>query len=464
MKFNVSNKGINKVTNYEGAPAYKMSNEMHLYSAVVTAALSNKYYESAEERLETLRLLIAKCDPEFTARLAVYARENMNLRSVPLVLAVELAKVHSGDSLVSRLTERVVQRADEITEILAYYQAANKRDGIKKLKGISKQIQKGLQGSFNKFDEYQFAKYNRDTEIKLRDALFIVHPKAKNDAQQSVFNKITENKLSVPYTWETELSALGQQKFGSLEERKHAFRIKWEELINSGKLGYMALMRNMRNILEAGVTWENLRIVCKTLSSEQAVLRSKQFPFRFLAAYRELSKINSGHAAMLMEALEDAVTVSARNIAGFDEKTSVLVACDVSVSMQTPISPKSAIKAYDIGLMLGMLLKSRCANVISGIFGDKWKIVNLPGKNILNNVDAFYKRANEVGYATNGYLVIKSLIDNNTKVDKIMMFTDCQMWNNKGKETIQETGTSIKKYHPIQNCICSTWQVMGNRR
>lgn len=432
MKFNSSTQGKYKVSNYEGAPAYRLSPRWYLYSAVVTSALNDKFYETADDRLETIRELIRENSPQFVARLAVYAREQMNLRSIPLVLAVELSKVHAGDSLVGRLTSRIIQRADEITELLAYYQQSNSRNGIKKLNRLSKQIQYGLQNAFNKFDEYQFAKYNRAVEVKLRDALFLVHPKAKDGNQQALFNKIVENKLETPYTWETELSILGQTEFSSIEEIAAAFRAKWEELIDSGRLGYMALLRNLRNIEKCAVSARHVNRVCETLASEVNVLKSKQLPFRFLAAYRELSKIGSGYAGKIMDALEKAVTVSARNIAGFDESTKVLVACDVSGSMQHPVSPKSAIQNYDIGLMLGMLLKSRCENVISGIFGDRWKTVNLPNNGVLSNVDAFYKREGEVGYSTNGYLVIQYLIDRQQIVDKIMMFTDCQMWDSRG--------------------------------
>src|SRR5690606_31659009 len=121
----------------------------------------------------------------------------------------------SGDDLVSKTIYNIIQRADEITEVLAYYQMANKRQETKKLNKLSKQVQKGIAMSFSKFDEYQFAKYNRNTEVSLRDALFLSHPKAHSEEEQSLFSKIVNQTLSVPFTWEVELSKLGQQKFNS---------------------------------------------------------------------------------------------------------------------------------------------------------------------------------------------------------------------------------------------------------
>ena len=441
MKFNVKAKGSNQITNYEGAPAYKLSAALELYSAVVTTSLSKTFYEGdGLKRIERLRSLIKQNDPLFVAQLAVYAREKMYLRAVPLVLTVELAKVHNGDDLISRLVSRVIKRADEITELLAYYQMANQRKDMKKLNRLSKQLQRGLALAFNKFDEYQFAKYNRATEVKLRDALFLVHPKAKDEAQQGLFNKIVNDGLEVPYTWETQLSALGQQKFASDAEKASAFRAKWQELIDSERLGYMALMRNLRNMLEAGISTEHLNRVAERLSDPAQVARSKQLPFRFLAAYRELKNVKSPRVSKLLNALEAAILASVQNLKGFDENTDVLVACDTSGSMWQPISPKSSVQLYDVGLVLGMLLQSHCQSVMTGIFGDTWKIINLPQQQVLANADALRSRQGEVGYATNGYLVIKDLIQRKQKVDKVMIFTDCQLWNS------HYSGESISKY------------------
>lgn len=130
-RFNSAATDQTRTKNLAGGEAYTIGSEMELYTTVCTASLSNKYYESSEETFDRVRLLVSQCDPKFVARLAIYAREEMNLRTIPLVLTVELAKIHNGDDLISRLTERVIQRVDELTEILAYYQLVNNRIGTK---------------------------------------------------------------------------------------------------------------------------------------------------------------------------------------------------------------------------------------------------------------------------------------------------------------------------------------------
>jgi hypothetical protein len=465
MKFNTPVVATNTTKNYEGAKAYQLDPAMELYTAIVTWALNDSFYEKDDQRIMRIRSLVERVEPVFVAKLAVYTRHCMYMRSAPLVLLTELARVHRGDDLVARATERVIARGDEITELLACYQLLNERQGLKKLNGLSKQLQKGLAAAFNKFDAYQFAKYNRDASaVKLRDALFVVHPKAKDAAQQLVFDKIAAKKLDTPYTWETELSALGQGTFANEAERTEAFRAKWEELIDSGKLGYMAMLRNIRNMLEINVSLAHIVKVCAVLSEEKEVVRAKQFPFRYLSAYRELLKIAAkkqdgkiirklmplfnrepDRHQQLITALERAIVQSAASIAGFGKETRVLLACDVSGSMQTPVSAKSSVMLYDIGLVLAMLLRNRCDNVEVGMFGSTWKRISVPKENVLSNVQAFYRREGEVGYATNGYLVIKDLLRRKVAKDKIMLFTDGQLWDSHGTESIEALWTRYKR-------------------
>ena len=434
MNWNSKLKEQMTVTNHEGAKAYAMTPELELYTAVVTASLSDLCYEKQDARVGRIAALVKKVSPEFVARLAVYARTQMHLRSIPLLLLVELAKVHNGDDLVARAVEKTVLRADEIMELLMCYQWRNpSADPRKKLGKLSRQIQNGLQRAFNRFDEYQFAKYDRDNlEVKLRDALFLVHPKAKDEQQRALFDKIVNRQLETPYTWETELSALGQQQFASAEAKAAAFCQKWEELVRSGKLGYMALMRNLRNMLQADVSSSDIQLVADRLSDAAQVVKSKQLPFRYLSAYREVEQVNSTSTSALMSALETAVRHSAANIEGFDGNTRVLIASDVSGSMWKNVSAKSSVRLFDIGLLLSMLLKSHCKQVIAGIFGSEWSVVNLPADNVLMATRQLEKLEGSVGYSTNGYKVVDWLIEQNQVLDKVMLFTDMQMWNSTG--------------------------------
>ena len=510
-------------TNHEGALAWRMTPEWELYTTVVTTmGVEDKFYESGEERVRRIADLVRKVEPEFVAQLAVYTREEMHLRSVPLLLLVELDCCHQGDTLVSKAVGRTIQRADEITELLMCYLW---RSGKPDLSGLSNQLRKGLAEAFNKFDEYQFAKYNRkNRKVTLRDALALVHPKPKDDRQADIFRKIKSDTLETPVTWETELSAVGQRHFDSEEEKEEAKREVWRKLIQSHRLGYMATLRNLRNMLKLGMDEETMQMVCDYIANPEAVRKSKQLPFRFLSAFLELMDINELRKKILevqesvekmrqgffrktvrvvkrfytisdrslfnltdfakelgirpimrhysyrtkkwkycehptekdmeflesqekkllalrhtqeknanvLQSLESAVCHTAANIPGFDKRTRVLLASDTSGSMYAPVSENSSVMCYHIGLFLSMLMRHCCKNVVAGMFGDVWKAIDMPSHNILQSTVDMISRAGEAGYSTNGYKVIEWLIKKHRVMDKVMLFTDCQLWNSEG--------------------------------
>jgi 60 kDa SS-A/Ro ribonucleoprotein len=449
MRFNQTSKQAQRKEMLSGGQGFKMTPEMELYTIVCASLLTPTYYvPDTNDQINRIKSLIRKVDPVFVAQLAVYAREQMYLRTIPMVLTVELAKCHRGDNLLRRLSGRVIQRADEITELLSYYVKANnlqpkfiKAKGghsiEKKIYKLSNQLRKGIADSFFKFDEYQFAKYNRANEIKLRDALFLTHPKPRTQAQKELFEKIAQDTLETPYTWETQMSKAGQDG----KDKK----IVWQELIDSGRMNYMAMMRNLRNFLETGVSKSHIEKVAERLANADQVRKSKQLPFRFLTAYRGIggapemrsywgaqtnmgSRVNSPHTGILLDALEKAVKVSIENIPSL-KGTKALIASDTSGSMQRPISEKSSIQTFDIGILLGLLVKSTSSDSVFGVFGDRWKpLTNTPIEDILGATNRAHKKEGEVGYGTHGFRVLEWALSKKRHFDKIMFFTDGQMY------------------------------------
>ena len=415
-KFNPP-KESKKVKNYEGADAYRLSSEAELYTIACTSLLQDKFYESESEEMERIEELVSECDPEFVAKLAIYAREEMHLRSLPVLLTAELARLRAP--IVRKTVYRVIQRADELTEILACWGKING-----KLKPIPNALKKGIAQAFLKFDEYQFAKYDREGSIRIRDVMFLTHPKPTK-GKEGLFKKIANANLPTPYTWEVELSK-GEDK-----------KKTWEELIESHKLGYMALLRNLRNILNAGVSQKHITQVCKVLSDPERIRKSKQFPFRFFSAYKEIEQNPSFETQQVLNALEKAVETSIENVPEMEGK--IVIACDVSGSMEAPVSRRSSVERYDIGLLLGQLLSLRSKQNIVGFFGSIWKIKRFTSRYPLQNTMRLHECEGEVGYATNGYLVIKWLLETHTFVDKVMIFTDCQMWNSVGDGNVFHT-------------------------
>lgn len=425
-----------QLKNHQHEQALVMTPEMELYTTALRWSLNQFSDENYPENLMRLNHLIRRSDPMFVAKLAVYIRTTLQIRTVPLMLVTELAKMHNGDDLVSQAVNGVICNAEEIRDMLNCYELMNDRNGPKKLNRLSKQVQKGLMMAFNKFDEADFVKCNHNAAVNMRDALFLVHPKAKNELQQVIFDKIAKHTLQKPVNnWETELSMIARLAYHSPEAKKIAFRNKWEELIADKRLDDQALLKNLLNILESGVSSRHVKQVCAMLTDRDHSKKSKGFPSCHINKYYELlyiaknRMISKDAIAETMDALEIAVQIRASDMSGFDHNTQVLLACDVSMRMIDRIISKSKLQRIHIGLMLGMMLQVPCQNATTFLFGSTWKKITSPRFNMLANIAQSHTAWNEVGYGTNAYLVIKELLESKKKMDKIMMFTHRQLWD-----------------------------------
>src|SRR5215471_14690235 len=242
-RLNLLNLGYRPRT-HEGAPARNISPELQLRRSVLACLLwESQFYEDGVEIAGRIAELVPKVGAEKVAALAIEAREQMKLRHAPLLLVREMARHATHRRLVAETLERVIQRADELSEFVAIYW----KDGRVPL---SAQVKKGLAAAFPKFDEYQLAKYDRGGPIKLRDVLFLSHAKPHDAAQASVWKKLVWGRLATPDTWEVAFSASGKEGADGDENQK---REAWERLLREQKLGALALLRNLRNMRETGV-------------------------------------------------------------------------------------------------------------------------------------------------------------------------------------------------------------------
>ena len=333
---------------HEGAPARNISTELQLRRSVLACLLwESQFYEDGVEIAGRIAELVPKVAAEKVAALAVEARSKMKLRHAPLLLVREMARHASHRALVADTLATVIQRADELAEFVAIYW----KDGRVPL---SAQVKKGLAAAFPKFDEYALAKYDRGGPIKLRDVLFLAHAKPRDEAQAEVWKRLIAGELAVPDTWEVALSS-GANK-----------REAWERLLREQKLGALALLRNLRNMREAGVD-ERLVLAALTTMSTARVL-----PFRFLAAAR--------YAPQWEEALEQAMLKCVGSPEKAQEKLTgkTIVLVDVSGSMTAPLSRQSGMQRTDAAYGLAVLLREIGEKV--GVFSFSDNLVEVPAR------------------------------------------------------------------------------------
>lgn len=330
---------------HEGAPARHASAEEQLRRSVLACLLwESQFYEDGVEIAGRIRELVAKVKPEAVAALAIEARDQMKLRHAPLLLVREMARHASHRPLVADTLQHVIQRADELAEFVAIYWSDGRAP-------LSAQVKKGLAAAFTKFDGYQLAKYNRPGPVKLRDVLFLCHAKPRDLTQEVLWRELVEGRLAPPDTWEVALS--------SGATTGNAKREAWERLLTERKLGALALLRNLRNIQQAGVREELVLEALRTMNV------SRVLPFRFIAAAR--------YAPQWEPQLEQAML---KAVAGADKlpgKTVLLV--DVSGSMVAPLSARSETQRTDAAYGLAILLRELADEVAIYSFSNLTKLI-----------------------------------------------------------------------------------------
>ena len=317
-------KNINRT--FEGAPATPISPEGLLRRLVMANMLwEDSFYVDGQTSAELIRSTVPQVDAETVARIATLAREGGKLRHVPLLLVREMARHETHRHLVASTLARVIQRPDELTEFLALYW----QDGRQPL---SAGVKKGLAQAFGKFGEYSLAKYNRPGAVKLKDALRIAHPRPASPEQADLWRRLNQGELAVPDTWETQLSGGADR------------RATWERLIEEGKLGGLALLRNLRNMQQAGVPDAVIRAGLNAMKVDRIL------PFRFIAAAR--------FAPQLESELEGAMLRSIEGMQKLPGHTILLI--DVSGSMGGEMSARSDLTRLDGASGLAILARELC--------------------------------------------------------------------------------------------------------
>lgn len=332
------------VFTHEGARTTHINQEQQLRRSVMACLLwEDQFYEDGQSIAERISKTIPKVSAGKVVEIAIEAREKMKLRHMPLFIVKEMAKLDSHKHLVADTLERVIQRADELAEFLAIYWKEGKCP-------LSSQVKKGLAKAFNKFNSYSLAKYNRDGEIKLRDVLFLSHAKPKDKEQELIWRQLIDNKLSIPDTWEVNLST-GKNK-----------KETWERLLQENKLGGLALLRNLRNMSAVNV---DTKLIISALDNMKV---DRILPFRFITA--------ANYAPNLEEYLEKAMLKCLSTQEKLKGKTIILL--DVSGSMDSSVSSKSELKRIDAACGIGILLREICEEVEIFTFSDN--LVQCPSR------------------------------------------------------------------------------------
>ncbi|MFC9938342.1 TROVE domain-containing protein [Nocardiopsis alba] len=455
---------------HEGAPGFARDTKGELFLlAVANMVGENTFYESAGERDDRFRNLVhqvAVTDPVWLTGMIGWLRNEANMRTASVVAALEGAKARvdaKAHGHSRQMVDAALRRADEPGEALAYWTSRYGRR-------LPKPVKRGIADAVARlYDERSMLKYDTATkDFRFSDVLNLVHasPAADKPWQGTLFSYAHERRhnrgtspdpdmlptlarntvfaervetdpslLLAPdelkaagLTWESALSLAG----GRVDKAR-----LWEALIPS--MGYMALVRNLRNFDQAGVSDEVAERVAARLSDPEQVARSRQLPMRFLSAYRAAPSLRWGHT------LEKALKASLGNVPELGGRTLVLV--DRSGSMQGRLSARSDLNRADAAAIFGSALAMRCADADLVEFGTGSAPVALDrGDSLLRVIERFQWMG--------GTNTARAVREHFRKHDRVVIVTDEQAHHSRGGGPTEQVPASVPVY---------TWNLAGYR-
>lgn len=397
--------------NLAGGNAFSQSAKSQLVHTLLTSFVKDQFYRSADQGIADVRNLVASVDPQFAAKAAIYARNEFGMRSVSHIVASEVPVHVKGEKWTKNFIDKVVRRPDDATEILSLYLATHG-------KPVPNSLKKGLGLALGKFDAYQLAKYRGDGKgVSLIDVVNLVHvkPNAKN---REALEQLVDGTLKSTGTWESKLSEAGKS-----EDKAEAKTQAWKELIESGKIGYFAALRNIRNVSQQApeMLGELMYMICDPAQ----VKKSLVLPFRYITALDEIEKagLSTTHMNLVRKGLNKALEASFDNAPKFDGNT--LVAIDRSGSMTGWGSARATID-YAVVFAAALMKGSDADLMLYDSTAQYFNRVN-PDDTFTTILKTIRSQCN--GGATNVSAVFHEA---NKKYDRIVILSDNESWLDRG--------------------------------
>jgi hypothetical protein len=389
------------VKNRQGHAAYSLDSWLRLLTMLNTLKLENQFYRSETDTMKELKTLVDECatqDPYLVAQCIVYSRcVGEGMRSVNHLAASYLAP-HCGGlewakrfySLWNKKTQSggTVFRPDDMAEIIACFSAMNKTKATNSMK-------KGFAAAIEQMDAYGILKYKKS----LIDVINLVHPNPKNSSAMvdvngekvNVIDAVIKGLSVSADTWEVAQSDAGQEvakavKEGKIDEAqakevlKEAKAENWDALLTEGKLGILAALRNIRNMMNTVTKGKTVDTLCTLLSDGEAIRKGKIMPYQIDLANEVInSEFSSAESRKISAALLKGYDAAVPNLAEMLPGRN-LVIVDFSGSMSTPVldpvrKTRYSSSCMDKAALIGATIaKATNADVIR--FGDNAEYVN----------------------------------------------------------------------------------------
>ena len=437
---------------HEGGEAFARDAESELFLLAVTNMVGeDTFYERADKRdarfVELVHKVtasnpafIAGADPESgKVGLGQYLRETMLMRSAAVVMAAEY--VAAGGTGGRSVVARALQRADEPAELLGYWLTHHGRN-------VPMPVKRGIADAARRlYTERAALRYDGlSRQVRMADVIELTHPSPRDDRQSALFKYLLDRRHHDDARADTGalpmLAAAGALDAVPMDERRAVLRARgsvalaeagfswerlsgwlpggmdaeaWEAVIPS--MGVMALVRNLRNFDQVGISEPVIEAVIAKITDAEQVARARLFPYQVWAAYKNAPSDN------WKRALGRTLELTIGNIPALD---GTLVVIDTSGSMQATVSGRSTMQRVEVAAVMAMATAKRSSSVDVVIYGQTNKLMKrLEGMSVIGGVDKVVQSIGSVGHATYGHTAIARWFDPK-RHQRAIIFTDDQ--------------------------------------
>lgn len=421
-------------TNHGGALANTRDPKSDLFMlGVANFVGEDTFYESADDRdarFQSLVHTVTEQDPDWVARFVPWLRNEANMRSASLVAAIEYGRAGGPDR--RQVVASAMSRADEPAEALAYWIGTAGRP-------IPSWLKRGAaDGARRLYNQYSLLKYDGNSkQFRFGDVINLTHVKPETPEQEALFKFALDSRYGADAVVDgLEMVALRRRinagditRDQLLEDPELMKRagMTWESLSGLGQMdaraweavipnmGYMALLRNLRNFEQAGISNSRVKFVTDKLQDPEQVARSRQLPFRFWSAY-----VNT-NSLMWASALETALELSLQNVPSLGGRSLILT--DTSASMRSSLSGRSTVSPLQAAGVFTSALALKGEDVDFYGFADfTFEIEASKGGSILRSVEHLVTQVGRAGHGTN----IPGAIGQWDGHDRVVIVTDMQ--------------------------------------
>lgn len=397
------------------------------------------------EIISTVWNICESKNPRDALAIANWLRNEMNIRTTPQVILVICSRHPATQKFIREYASKIIIRPDEVKTVLMAHRYFFGQKTIKNC------LNMGIGDAISKFSEKALIKYDDSNFPKWKDILRWVKrkegwPLTKDLARYFTHGEVSEIGTPIAYKrkllsqkteFDLEAQKLAKESFANWEVLSSQFGYNsegknkiWSFGVENDLIGYMAMLRNVRNILESKVSQKVIDKVCLKISDRDEVLKSRQLPFRFLSAYNIVSSlpgVDSFNAGQIMDAIESACDISSENVDILPGTTAIFA--DNSGSMNSPVSSKSIITCADAANILCGIVAKRSERAYVSAFATAVAPVNAGKNKSVLSIAKSVSSANTKGWSTNAHLCIDWLINKGIIPDRVILLSDMQCWN-----------------------------------